>query len=165
MFKTIKGYSKYAISENGEVRKGEKIVGQRYDKNGYVRVQLKNDEGNWDTRLVHQLVLETFVGECPEGFEADHIDRNRANNNLENLRWVSRKDNNMNKGKRNTVSSDCKKQVKCVETGEIFKNSNIAAKTMFPDNKSYHVADYIRHVCRHDYGFKSYKGFTFEFVD
>jgi hypothetical protein len=38
MFKTIKGYSRYTISEIGEVRKGEKIIEQRYDKNGYIRV-------------------------------------------------------------------------------------------------------------------------------
>ena len=47
---------------------------------------------------VHRLVLEHFVGECPIGFECDHFDRNRSNNHIDNLRWVSRSDNQLNKG-------------------------------------------------------------------
>lgn len=40
------------------------------------------------TRLMHRLVLEAFVGPCPEGMEACHApDRSPANNSLLNLRW------------------------------------------------------------------------------
>lgn len=39
-------------------------------------------------RLVHRLVLEAFVGPCPEGMECRHFpDRNPRNNRRENLRW------------------------------------------------------------------------------
>ena len=37
--------------------------------------------------LVHRLVLETFVGPCPEGLECRHLDGNELNNNLDNLAW------------------------------------------------------------------------------
>jgi hypothetical protein len=44
--------------------------------------------------------------EYTEGFDVDHIDRNRANNTLANLRWVSRSVNNRNKSKRAGTSSE-----------------------------------------------------------
>ncbi|MGO1563156.1 MAG: HNH endonuclease signature motif containing protein [Actinomycetaceae bacterium] len=41
-------------------------------------------------RLVHRLVLEAFIGPCPEGMEACHNNGNRTDNRLENLRWDTR---------------------------------------------------------------------------
>ena len=38
--------------------------------------------------LVHRLVLETFVGPCPEGMECDHINTIRDDNKRKNLRWL-----------------------------------------------------------------------------
>lgn len=46
---------------------------------------------------VHRLVLETFVGKCPPGMQGDHINRNRTDNRLENLRWVTPAENNRNR--------------------------------------------------------------------
>jgi hypothetical protein len=42
---------------------------------------------------VHRLVLEAFVGPCPDGMEACHYDDEPANNVLENLRWDTRSAN------------------------------------------------------------------------
>jgi hypothetical protein len=39
------------------------------------------------TRKVHRLVLETFVGPCPDGMECCHNNGDPADNRLENLRW------------------------------------------------------------------------------
>ena len=58
------------------------------DGAGYMKVKIHNKNYR-----VHRIVLEAFVGECPEGFECDHSDRNRHNNTLTNLRWLSRSDN------------------------------------------------------------------------
>lgn len=44
-------------------------------------------------RLVHRLVLEAFVGPCPDGMEGCHNDGNAANNTLANLRWDTRSAN------------------------------------------------------------------------
>ena len=44
-------------------------------------------------RLVHRLVLLTFVGPCPDGMEGCHNDGNPKNNNVSNLRWDTRKNN------------------------------------------------------------------------
>lgn len=48
--------------------------------------------------LVHRLVLEAFVGPCPEGMEACHFpDRDPTNNRLDNLRWATHADNEKDK--------------------------------------------------------------------
>lgn len=36
---------------------------------------------------VHRVILETFIGPCPEGMEGCHNDGNRENNSISNLRW------------------------------------------------------------------------------
>ncbi|MFN7318172.1 MAG: HNH endonuclease signature motif containing protein, partial [bacterium] len=45
------------------------------------------------------------VSTCPEGMECDHIDRNRSNNRLENLRWTTQEYNRCRKRVR-TIKSD-----------------------------------------------------------
>ncbi|WIC90180.1 HNH endonuclease [Arthrobacter phage VroomVroom] len=43
---------------------------------------------------VHRLVLETFVGPG-DGYEADHVNGDRLDNRLENLRWLTPEDNRL----------------------------------------------------------------------
>lgn len=49
--------------------------------------------GKGNSRQVHQLVLEAFVGLCPEGHEVLHLDHNPANNKLSNLKYGTRSEN------------------------------------------------------------------------
>lgn len=44
-------------------------------------------------KLVHRLVLETFIGPCPEGMEGCHNNGNSLDNSLLNLRWDTRQNN------------------------------------------------------------------------
>lgn len=53
---------------------------------GYSHVGLKF-YGQLERRQVHRLLLESFVGPCPDGMEGCHNDGNPRNNRLENLRW------------------------------------------------------------------------------
>lgn len=39
------------------------------------------------TRPVHRFILETFVGQRPEGYHSCHYDGVKTNNDLSNLRW------------------------------------------------------------------------------
>lgn len=45
------------------------------------------------TKYLHRLLLEAFVGPCPPAHEALHINGDRLDNRLENLRWGTRKEN------------------------------------------------------------------------
>ena len=53
---------------------------------GHLAVGLKRN-GSRITVRVHRLVLEAFVGPCPEGMEGCHNDGDASNNALSNLRW------------------------------------------------------------------------------
>ena len=67
---------------------------------GHKRVYLKGMPG---LQLVHRLVLEAFVGPCPDGMEACHgPDHDPSNNRLENLRWDTHSANMRDRAKNGT---------------------------------------------------------------
>lgn len=53
----------------------------------YPKVLLYDGTGKRRTRKIHHLVLEAFVGPCPAGQEARHLDGDRLNASLVNLLW------------------------------------------------------------------------------
>jgi len=61
-------------------------------KHSYARVGLLR-EGRLKHMLVHRLVLEAFVGPCPEGMECRHLDGDPTNNRLSNLCWGTKMEN------------------------------------------------------------------------
>jgi len=62
-------------------------------KGGYLMVKLSFINRKTKHCLVHRLVLETFVGLCPEGKETNHKNGIRTDNHLGNLEWVTRSEN------------------------------------------------------------------------
>jgi hypothetical protein len=88
----------WRISKSRKVRYGVvesriiKLKDRFNSKIGYCQIQPFVD-GKKVLRYTHRLILLAFKGECPEGYECDHIDRNTANNCLDNLRWLSREEN------------------------------------------------------------------------
>lgn len=49
------------------------------------------------TFLVHRLVLEAFVGKCPIGKECLHVNGDKHDNRIENLRWGTHIENTKDK--------------------------------------------------------------------
>jgi hypothetical protein len=109
VYKDIFGYETYyKISNKGNVYSVAKLIYQPKrkiwkslkgkqlkpyaTKFGHLYITLYKD-GKSETRYVHQIVYETFVGKIGEGLEIDHIDNNPANNNWLNLRAISHRRN------------------------------------------------------------------------
>ena len=68
------------------------IAGHISSKNGYVRIFHKKK-----SYLAHRIVwIVHNVGCYEDNFVIDHIDGNRANNSIKNLRIVSKQENNQN---------------------------------------------------------------------
>jgi hypothetical protein len=99
MLKDVEGYEMlYAVSDCGKVfsYKRGRYLKPGTDKEGYLLVALfKNNERK--TSKVHRLVAETFLEADNQRNQVDHIDGNKTNNNISNLRWVTHSENNQNK--------------------------------------------------------------------
>ena len=69
--------------------------------NNTVKNPALNDQGyaTYGGHLIHRLMAEAWLkNPDPDIFtEVNHIDKNRSNNNIENLEWISRKDNMLHK--------------------------------------------------------------------
>lgn len=67
-------------------RRGKELKTSAVGTSGHKTVHLCQS-GKAESKLVHRLVLEAFVGECPEGNVGCHNNGIATDNRLENLRW------------------------------------------------------------------------------
>ncbi len=93
-------FSNYEVSTLGRVRSskrnwvnGKKILKPADNGNGYLFYKLTDNNGEVRKVYAQELVLSTFVSARPEGLQAAHINGDRANNTLGNLRWATPKSN------------------------------------------------------------------------
>jgi hypothetical protein len=102
----------YEVSSEGRVRERARPVFNRgrvyskaprqiepfIDTDGYAFVVIRKPMGTGSEKIfVHRLVMEVFVGECPEEMSVDHIDRVRTNNALANLRYATKAEQTENR--------------------------------------------------------------------
>jgi len=71
---------------------GKRSYGSTKTRGGYKNISVKNK-----TYYVSRLIAETFLENPTQKQTVDHIDRNRINNNLSNLRWATMSEQNLNK--------------------------------------------------------------------
>ncbi len=99
IYKTIEEYDNYSISNYGNImNKHGKILKTELSDDGYytVRIQISGKPKRF---LLHRLIAKAFIPNPENKSYVDHIDRNRTNNNLDNLRWATVQENNQNKNK------------------------------------------------------------------
>lgn len=107
-FEYIKGYENlYKINRNGEIYSCHynKIMTLQKSEDGYFFVNLTKPDGLENNIIkykrsksrIHRLLALQYIDNPNNYPEVDHIDRNRENNSLENLRWVTKVENRRNR--------------------------------------------------------------------
>lgn len=95
IWKDIEEYKgKYQASNIGNIKNmiTNKVLKQYIGSNGYYRIGLYKDK---KTKVfeVHRLITKTFIDNVENKKEVNHIDGNKLNNNINNLEWVTHKEN------------------------------------------------------------------------
>ena len=172
IWKDIKGYEGlYQVSNMGRIKSlnykrtgKEGMLKGRLNKKGYLMVTLYKTGEKPEQFYVHRLVAEHFLPNNNNFPEVNHkIDdfEHRSDNRVENLEWCDRKYNN-NYGSRNEKASasrkgkkhKLKRQILCIETGEIFDTSQDVINIMFNEKGcSRNIRYNLCGKCKHAYGY------------
>ena len=177
--KDIKGYEGlYTINEKSDIvaiptnkravnsllgKNGNLTLSQQFTKNGYKKVLLTKD-GKRTTHLVHRLMAQTFLKNKENKETVNHIDGNRANNNLINLEWATQSENVKHGFKLGRESCwkgrlgkkhHSSKRVKCVNNNMEFDTVKEAANfiNVNTTSMSKHLNNRIQHLKKHTFVF------------
>lgn len=94
-WRSIPGNPNFAVSDCGRVKM---LVSDRYRENGLINIH-KQSNGylnvciSGETIMIHRLVMEVFIGKCPNGLEVNHINGDKEDNHLYNLEYVTHGEN------------------------------------------------------------------------
>jgi len=105
----IPGYPEYSVTPDGRVfshlkpggnGKG-KVLDYSYSREfkpqanhkGYLQIQLMSNTPRCKSVLIHRLVAETYIPNPHSYDTVDHIDEDKTNNHISNLRWLPNREN------------------------------------------------------------------------
>lgn len=74
-------------------KRGPHLLRPGCDMHGYRQFKLHNAPKHPKLVKVHRVVMEAFVGPMPAGMQVNHKDRNKDNNGLANLEYVTAQQN------------------------------------------------------------------------
>lgn len=102
IWKPIPGLERYQISESGDLvrinsGKFTRIRGV-IDVDGYIRYAMTDSDGKRINKHCHYLVAIAFIGPKPsDSHEIAHNNGSRIHNHFLNLRWATRKENDLDR--------------------------------------------------------------------
>jgi hypothetical protein len=125
-WRIINEYTNYSISNLGNVMNNQsnKMMTKNL-KGGYHLVSLVNNKFKKSFR-VHRLVASAFIENTENKLEVNHKNKNKLDNSIENLEWMTHKENMQHKSIGLIYKSNKNKPVNRINkiTGEIVENYN-----------------------------------------
>ena len=135
IWKGIEEFPRYEISNMGNVRtieNKEHMLATNVDKDGYPIVKMSLPTKRRTYRHIHILVAQAFLKKTETNNTIIHLDYDKNNNRVENLKYVSRSESCQhqlaNKNNRNTIQASIRK-VRCITEDKIFNSVREAART------------------------------------
>lgn len=90
----------YLASNMGRIkslwRMKERIIGGCIDEDGYIKITLTHPDRSQSTCRRARLIAQTWIPNTDNKPEIDHLNAVRTDDRVENLRWVSSKENKEN---------------------------------------------------------------------
>lgn len=114
---------RFLISNHGELYSliTGKMLKQSITKNGYYFVTISNGSRRDKICIkIHRAVAENFISNPIEGLVVNHKDGNKLNNCVENLEWVTQRENAIHAIKNGLHKAE--KPIKCLTTGQVFSS-------------------------------------------
>ena len=101
---------RYSISKEGLIRNNAtyKIWPGTKTYQGYFELCIEYKRVRVYRKLVHLILAELFLSKPAGDYVIDHVDNNKQNNNLSNLRYVSRQENARKGQQVRDASTTCK---------------------------------------------------------
>lgn len=161
IWKKIPNYH-YSISSYGRVRNDETLLLLSPSLTcGYLKVRLSNN-GKVKDFTIHKLVYCIFheINNIEKGYTIDHIDGNKTNNQLNNLRMITLSENAMESLYSQKTNSSCKKVLQLSLNGDYiaeYSSCAEAARQLNLDSST------ISKVCRGKN--KTHGGFIFKYIE
>ena len=112
IWKQMSNFENYEISNLGNLRnfKTKKHLSLKPNKYGYITISIADNNRKRKSCRIHRLVGKAFLPNPDNLPTIDHINRNRADNRLENLRWASYKEQ-----AKNSVPTKPRKQIEAID--------------------------------------------------
>ena len=145
------------VSDNGLIwdLKNQCQIKCSKSKRGWVRCHLWLNKVR-KTIGLHRVVAMAFIGKSD--LTVNHKDGNKENNNINNLEYMTRKE--QNKHRSYVLKRGNRKRVICIENNKTYETIKEACEDLNLSYKNQHISS----VCKHKYGFKSSYGYHFEYA-
>jgi hypothetical protein len=125
-WKTITDYPNYDISNYGNVKNiiTNKLL-RTSEKDGYIGISLTQN-GKRNSFKIHRLVAIAFIENPENKSDVNHKDKNKGNNAVSNLEWMTRKENNIHRCQDIKIKNNKNKQLNRIDgkTDEVLEQYN-----------------------------------------